>query len=402
MCDTLCALGPGGALFGKNSDRPSTEVQLIQAYARRAGGGELRTQYLTLPDKGAHALIGAQPEWLWGFEHGVNEHRVAIGNEKLFTARNPNDEPAALIGMDLVRLGLERGGAADEALDAMTALLAEHGQGGVCDQTTGESYFSSFIIADPRSAWVLETSGRSWVAAPVDRSAAISNRITLRTEWTRSSADIEPGTDFDTFRHPAAPTGHADRRLAASRACLASAAGGTPLSPADFAAHLRDHGTGPWGIPGADGPVEPPPDEFGPDGTGVTVCMHLRGFQNTTSSMIAQLPADDAAPLRAWIAPGNPCVAVFVPVFPPAAIPAELADAGVWRRFAALRERVEADAGALPEIRAAFDPVEAELWSEADDVALSPERQQRFVDDAWIRVEEALDRASAAAGAPLR
>lgn len=389
MCDTLCAIRSEGTLFGKNSDRPSTEVQLVESFAARERDGELRTQYLTLADQGAHAVIGARPQWLWGLEHGVNEHRVAIGNEELYTAKSPKAEPQGLIGMDLVRLGLERGRRADEALDVMTRLLAAHGQGGECTQT-GDAYFSSFLIGDPRSAWVLETSGRSWVAKPVEGSAAISNRITIRTDWTRASPDIEPGTDFDTFRHPNSPTGHADRRLAASKACLAQS--GTTLTPADIAAHLRDHGTGPWGIPGADGPIEPAPETVEADGTGVTVCMHVRRYRNTTSSMIAELPANPDAPLRAWVAPGNPCVSVYVPVFPPLAVPAALGDAAVWQKFAALRDRVEADTGALPEIREEFDPIEAELWSEADDVAMSPERQSRFVEEAWCRVAEALDR----------
>lgn len=389
MCDTLCVLTADGALFGKNSDRPTNEVQLIEPFGARASGGRLKTQYLELPDPGARALMGARPGWLWGFEQGINESRVAIGNEELYTARSPKAEPPALNGMDLVRLGLERGGSADEALETITGLLAEYGQGGDCTQT-GNAYFSSFLIADPRSAWVLETSGRSWVAAPVDGSAAISNRITIRTEWTRSSPDIEPGTDFDGYRHPNAATGHADKRLAASKACLAQ--GGTSLTPADFAGHLRDHGTGPWGIPSADGPVEPPPEGIEPDGTGITVCMHVRNVRNTTSSMITELPAKPEQPLRAWVAPGNPCVTVYVPVFPPLAVPAALGDETVWQKFASLRERVEADAGALPEVRAEFDTVEAELWSEADDVAMSPERQARFVEDAWRRVAEALAR----------
>lgn len=387
MCDTLCALTSAGTLFGKNSDRPSNEAQLTEAFAAREPGGTLETQYLRLPDDGAQALMGARPAWLWGFEHGVNEHRVAIGNEELYTARSPKAEPPALIGMDLVRLGLERSASADEALDIITRLLAQYGQGGDCTQT-GDAYFSSFLIADPRSAWVLETSGRSWVAAPVEGSAAISNRINISTGWTRSSTDIEPDTDFDAFRHPASPTGHADKRLAASRACLAQS---SKPAPADFAAHLRDHGTGPWGIPGADGPVEPPPETIDADGTGVTVCMHVRGYRNTTSSMIAEMPADGAQPMRAWVAPGNPCVCVYVPVFPPGSVPEALGEPAVWHRFALLRDRVEADAGVLPEVRALFDPLEAELWSEADDMALSPERQPRFVEEAWYRVAEALD-----------
>src|SRR5574341_1238151 len=98
MCDTLCAIGASGALFAKNSDRPLREVQLIEAYAQRSGGSPLRTQYLTLEDLGAHALLGSRPDWLWGFEHGVNEHRVAIGNEKVYTTGDPFAETAALIG----------------------------------------------------------------------------------------------------------------------------------------------------------------------------------------------------------------------------------------------------------------------------------------------------------------
>ena len=390
MCDTLCAVRPAGALFAKNSDRPSTEVQLIEALAPRPGGGTLRTEYVELPDAGACALTASRPDWLWGLEHGVNEHRVAIGNEKVWTKLDPAQEPEALIGMDLVRLGLERGATAGEALDVMTSLLAEHGQGGVCDQTMGESYFSSFIIADPKAVWVLETSGRSWVAAPVTETAAISNRLTVRDEWTRSSPDIAAGTDWDSFRHPNAPTAHADVRLAASRSCLAA----TPpagLTPAALAAHLRDHGEGPWGAPGEpDAAPSPLPGAFRPDGTGVSVCMHIRRFQNTTASIIADLPADPGAPLRAWVAPGSPCVSVFVPVFPPDAVPAALADPAAWRAFAALRDRVEADSSALAPIRAAFAPLEAELWCEADDVAPHPERRTAFVESAWRRVSETL------------
>ena len=389
MCDTLCSVGPGGTLFAKNSNRPSSEVQLIQAFGRRPPADRLRMQYATIPDTGAAALMGAHPEWLWGLEHGVNEHRVAIGNERLFTKLNANKAEASLIGMDLVRLGLERGRSADEALEAMTSLLEEVGQGGVCDQTTGESYFSSFMIADPRAAWVLETSGRSWAAQPVDGSAAISNRITIRTEWTRASADVDAGSDFDEYRHPGAPTGHADVRLAASRACLNRA--GENLTATDLAAHLRDHGAGRWGTPGRDEPAQPPPEGFSLDGDGATVCWHVRGFQNTTSSMIVELPADADAPVRGWVAAGNPCVSVYVPVFPPNRVPTRLADPAVWRQFAELRSRVEADGSALEEVRSVFGPLEGELWAEADDVASKPERHAEFVEGSWERVVAALD-----------
>jgi secernin len=391
MCDTLCAIGPRGALFGKNSDRPSGEIQLIESYAPRPPGGQLATQYLRIEDPGAFAMLGARPEWLWGFEHGVNQHRVAIGNEKVWTTEDPLAAQPALIGMDLVRLGLERGRTATDALEHMTALLTDHGQGGIADAHGKEPYFSSFLIADPSSAWVLETSGSTWVAAPVDGARAISNRLTVRTEWTRASADVPPGVDWDEWRHPTAPTGHADRRLAASNACL-TAREPAMATAADFAAHLRSHEEGPWGAPRGDArEVTAPPASFDPrSGEGVTVCMHLRGHQNTTSSMIAELPVHPEAPLRAWVAPGSPCVSVYVPVFPPYGVPTQLADPAVWLRFAALRERVEADPDALAEIRAAFAPVESELWADADEVALRPAEHGSFVERAWKRVSQSL------------
>ena len=53
----------------------------------------LDTQYLRIADAGAHALVGSHPTWLWGLEHGVNEHGVAIGNEKIWTVDDPRAQP---------------------------------------------------------------------------------------------------------------------------------------------------------------------------------------------------------------------------------------------------------------------------------------------------------------------
>jgi secernin len=391
VCDTLWAIGPSGALFAKNSDRPSAEVQLIESLLARTPGGSLRTQYLTIDDDGSAAILGSRPAWLWGLEHGVNEYGVAIGNERIYSQANSNKEPPALIGMDLVRLGLERGRTADRALEAMTDVLERYGQGGVCDRTTGESYFSSFLICDQAAGWLLETSGRTWVAAPVSGAAAISNRLTLRRDWTRASADVPPDADWDEWRHPRTPVGHAEVRLKASRACLARSPGA--ITPADLAAHLRDHGAGPWGSPARpELDVSPVPEGFAEDGSGagVSVCMHLRGYQNTTSSMIAEVPADRDRPLRAWVAPGQPCVSVFVPVFGLSKAPAALDDPATWHAFAGLRDHVETDADALAEIRGVFGPLEVELWAEADAVSARPEKHAAFAEDASRRLAEAL------------
>ncbi len=291
MCDTLCAPGPGGMVFAKNSDRPPGEVQVAWPFGRRASAGcTLRTQYLSIGDTGAHATFLSCPTWLWGAEHGVNEYGVAIGNERVATTHDAAAAAPALTGMDLVRLGLERARSAAEAVDVMTGLLVECGQGGVADAVHQEAYDSSFLIADPHQAYVLDTAGADYAVAPFPGGTAISNRITLGTAWTRASAALRPGDDFGRFRDATEHTAYADVRLAASRRFLDSARRGG-LTAAATAAHLRDHGTGPWGAPGAGGPVVPPPAGVGDDFNGVTVCMHVRRLCVTAASMIAELPS---------------------------------------------------------------------------------------------------------------
>lgn len=391
MCDTVCAVGGGGTIFAKNSDRPFDEPQVVEAHPCRPGLGSLGTQYLEIPDAPAGTVVGSRPTWLWGFEHGVNEHRVAIGNEKVWTVDDAHAAPPALIGMDLVRLGLERAPDADAALDVITSLLERHGQGGSGEEHHDEPYFSSFLIADPHGGWVLETSGRTWAARPVGAGAAISNRVTLRSDWTRASADVPAGCDFDAWRDPAAPTGVADHRLAATRAVLAS---GDQVTARDLVATMREHGTGPWGAPGSGAAgVVPPPTEVDAEWRGVTVCMHLRGYQSTTASMICELPSSPEAPLRVWTALGSPCAAVYVPAFPPS-LPVELADPAQWARFAALRDRVEADGGTLDAIREVLAPVEDALWDEADELArdANPEQCAAFASRCWTPVDAALSR----------
>ena len=241
------AVRPGAIRHGvrQNSDRPPGEVQVAWPFGRRSSAGcTLRTQYLTIGDTGAHATFLSCPTWLWGAEHGVNEHGVAIGNERVSTTHDAAAATPALIGMDLVRLGLERARSAAEAVEVMTGLLEACGQGGIADAAHAEAYDSSFLIADSTDAFVLETAGVEYAAAAFPAGTAISNRITLGTDWTDASAALAPGDDFGRFRDMDEDTRYADVRLTASRRFLASAAPGG-LTPAATAAHLRDHGTGP-------------------------------------------------------------------------------------------------------------------------------------------------------------
>ena len=413
MCDSLCAFQPDRTLFAKSSDRPPREPQVIESYRPRAPAPELRTQYLTITDAGAGAVLGSRPDWLWGLEHGINEHRVAVGNEQLWTVDDPSSSPEAFTGMDLVRLALERGRSAEEALDVVTGLIDRHGQGGVGDRDAGKAYYSSFLFADPGEAWVLESSDRSWAARRVDRAeqgVALSNRISLSTDWTRASTDVVDADDFDRWRKASSPTAHADKRLSVTGPGARSVAAGNDASAGarELAAVLRDHGGERWGRPGGDDGATPtglPPAVIDRLGTGVSLCMHLTGVQATTSSMIASLPRADDEPVRSWVAPGNPCVAVFVPTFGLDGVAPELADPTTWHRFEALRDRVEQaraadpDGGgqsALAAVRAVLDPVEAELWDEADAlVASPPDVRRRWAVGLGPRLTAALDQLGA-------
>jgi hypothetical protein len=372
MCDTFCVRRPGGMLFAKSSDRPVDEPQVLEWLRGRPSGDSVRTTYLTIPDAGAVDVLGSRPTWMWGLEHGINRHRLAIGNEKVWTVDDPRAAPDALVGMDLVRLALERAATADQAVDVLAGLLDDHGQGGSGEEGGDEPYWSSFLVVDPDGGWVVETSGRSWVAAPVGEGAAISNRLTLSTEWTRSSPDVDPGSDWDQRRSPAAPTGIADHRLAATRRCIS---GGDAVTPQHAVAALRDHGDGPWGEPGASGDPTPVPADVHDDWSGVTVCMHVRGYQCTTASMVADLPADPEQPQRVWAASGTPCSSVYLPVGVignEAVVPSVLGDVDAWRSFSALSRTVERpgqDGGdALAAIRASLAPVEATAWADADEL----------------------------------
>jgi len=327
MCDTLCVRHDAGMWFAKNSDRHPDEPQVVEWHPRRAAATHLNTQYLTIDDADAAAFCGSRPTWLWGCEHGVNEYGVAAGNEKIFTTLNPQHVPRGLLGMDIVRLVLERARDADHALDICTSLLEAHGQGGSGEPFSDEPYFSSFMLVDARGGWIVETSNRTWAARSVGTGTSLSNRVTLNTDWTRASDDIAPGTDFDSLRLPAVPTERADGRLATTRACVARGPG---VSLDDLARTLRSH------------------DD---NGSGFSVCLHRPDFHaQTTASMIIDLRADE--PARVWALLGNPCAGVYAP-----GAPAQLADVRQWHRFAALRDRP------LGAVRAALDPVEAQLWA---------------------------------------
>jgi len=276
MCDLLCALpaATGGAtLFAKNSDRPPGEEQVLEWHGGRPLGAVERATYVEVPTRRPSTIscLGSRPSWGWGFEHGVNVAGVAVGNASIYTTLDPRPFPDALTGMDLVRCAVEWSLDAIEAVEVIEELVATVGQGGSGHDGVRRPYWSSFLVADPARAFVVETSGRQVAVETVDRSATISNRTTL------AAFDAE-------HRHPRQPVERlVDPRLVASRALLAA----EPVTVAALRSHLRSHASG------ADG---------------WTVCMHVDEpghAEVTTASMVAELPADGRPTVHALV--GSPC-----------------------------------------------------------------------------------------------
>ena len=324
MCDCLVAL----PLFAKNSDRPPGEAQRIEWLAPRVDDGPVAATHISVdpwPGPTLGALV-SRPWWMWGVEHGVNEAGVAIGNETIYTTLDPRGAPPALTGMDLVRLGLERGSSASEAVEVMVGLLERYGQGGTGHHGVDRPYWSSFLVADRADAWVLETSGRDWATERVTMGArAISNRTTIRA--------------FDAVhRHPRQPVATlVDPRLRASEAVLAA----PPVTVDAVKAHLRSH------VGGDDG---------------WTVCMHVPGVEATTASIIVEYPI-------AHVLLGSPCSSVYVPLY----VGRDIAKPVEWERFARLSTSD----------RPALDALEASLVADARD-------DDDWADEAWRRVDACL------------
>ncbi|XP_057573194.1 secernin-2 isoform X2 [Hippopotamus amphibius kiboko] len=124
---------------------------------------------------------------------GANEHGVCIGNEAVWT-KEPVGEGEALLGMDLLRLALERGSSAQEALHVITGLLERYGQGGSCrEDPTPFCYHNTFLLADRTEAWVLETAGRLWAAQRIQEGARnISNQLSIGTDISAEHPELRP------------------------------------------------------------------------------------------------------------------------------------------------------------------------------------------------------------------
>lgn len=287
MCDTMVSITADGVLFAKNSDRDPNEAQVPGWFpaADHPPGTTLRCTWIDIPQvPHTHGVLLSRPWWMWGAEMGTNEHGVTIGNEAVFTHQPLGD--AALLGMDLVRLGLERASTADEAAQVIVSLLETHGQGGSCSHEHPDfSYHNSFLIADCNGALVVETAGKEWATEAVSGAGrSISNGLTI----------------------PGFAEAHRDRlreRVAACsrRRAITEAGARRAEGIRDLIDVLSEHG------------AAPSPKMSILNGGLSAPCAHAGGLltsTQTTASWVADLRG---SPLVWLTATAAPCTSLFVP-----------------------------------------------------------------------------------------
>lgn len=187
MCDTLFKSWGENAIFLKNSDRAANEPNLVMYYPQRKASETLKCTYISLPDKDSYATLLYKPSWIWGAEMGINERGVTIGNEAVWT-KSKGKKEERLLGMDLLRLALERGESAKDALHIIIELLEEYGQGGNAGYDHPFYYDNSFLITDGKDCYILETAGKNWAWRQTSQ-ANISNRLSITDNYNESSVE---------------------------------------------------------------------------------------------------------------------------------------------------------------------------------------------------------------------
>jgi dipeptidase len=369
MCDTQVIRHGGVTYFAKNSDREPDEPQHIRYYPAVSGDTApvVQTTYIAVeqvPDR--PALVLSQPCWMWGAEMGVNEHGLVIGNEAVFT-RVTARSGEALLGMDLLRLALERCRTAVEAIDCMDRLLSIYGQAGPAgyrDKTF--RYDSSFIIADGDEAWVMETAGRHWAARRAARFDAISNALTITDEFERHSEGLHQFARGATGRlSDGAPLhfarafdtrfmktmGRAEQRRACSLGHLSAL---RKPDPPSMAAGLRRHASDRL--------------DFARHGN-ADVCLHAGGLtrpSQTTASMLAALRPGE--PPEIFVTGTSaPCLSLFQPLSFEACRRAHArqepaVEPDLWQRFEQVHHRALFDVDFRRELTASRDAVEPRLF----------------------------------------
>ena len=392
-CDTMVALSNATknsqTIFAKNSDRPADECQPLVLHNRQSHGpnATLKCQFLKIPQAATtYRHVGSRPYWCWGYEHGFNEHQVVIGNEALHSKLPPFTGPK-LIGMEILRLGLERARTAAEAVETMTGLIGRYGQGKFENEAGVRTYDNGYIIADPREAYVLETAGHEWAVKQVEHTVGISNVYSLEADWRRLSPSAEayaieqgwwsagsgPFNFADAYTANDRTSGSGAMRRMRSCAVLEHRRG--MVDARTMINLLSDHGPGQAAPEAFQTTINP--------GTGICVHSNPDGSGgNTAASLVADLCADGSRLPVYWCGFYSPCLALFLPIFVEGELPPILSAGGQapdrnspWWQFYQLSRVARAGAARnVPVIRERWATFQNEMFESAYQLAVEGKR----------------------------
>jgi dipeptidase len=324
---------------------------------------------------------------------------VVIGNEAIFT-KVPHEPGKGLIGMDFIRLALERSQTAWEALYCITQLLETYGQGGSCGFTHPVFYHNSFLLADSREAWVLETAGRQWAAEKVNGVRSISNIASIGSTWDLASDDLvryavdngwsKNRKDFHFARCYSDITYTTLSDARSRQLCTTELLKQNYrlIDPQLAMQILRAHGTRPSSNRNIDLAL-----------AGATVCMHagggpVRGSQSVGSMVVHLTPSNPTA----WVTGTSaPCTSIFKPVWLDAGLPLEEPSPQgsydpdcLWWRHENLHRAVLADyAARISLYEADRDRLEDEFIEASGSLGDSPEERRAFSKQCFSRADEA-------------
>lgn len=297
MCDTLYKKTNEGFFFGKNSDRSANEPNLTIFIPETFHHEKtVNCTYISVDQvPKTQAVLLVKPSWMWGAEMGMNDGGVVIGNEAVFTKSSGKKENR-LLGMDMLRLALERAADAEEARDILVSLLDKYGQGGNCGFDKRFFYDNSFLIGDRKTAFILETAGKTWTMKEIADHGNISNRLSLHTH------NLDGSLAFGDFaKHNLEPIFTYFSRSKQRQNCVFSNLENDGKSISSIMDLLKSHD---------------PKDEskLYSKGSVGSVCMHQSFLgDHTTGSMIVEQRKNYAT---IWLTgSGTPCLSVYKPVF---------------------------------------------------------------------------------------
>jgi len=189
-----------------------------------------------------------------------------------------------------------------------------------------EYYYSSFLIADPDDAWVLETAGKWYAAKQVQGCDSISNYLSIERNyqlaspdlaeyavqqgWAKSVQDFKFGDAYNDFLYTLLAKGRQRREITLSALRARQGSLTVPDMINVLRTHLPDGGSGiNW---------QPQNGLFSQD-----VCMHgsygMVRDSNTARSLVVHL--DREHPTVFVTGTASPCTSLFKPVWLDTALP---------------------------------------------------------------------------------